>query len=301
MIEHVYPEVLDSFLGITLDIYQPELMIVTTPNAEYNINFPDLKYGTSEFKFRHDDHKFEWTRAEFESWCNEGAKKYGYHVEYHGIGLLHGKYNDLENGYCTQACIFTRSTNTIIKKKDETTNYGNPHQLIKHIEFPYYNEPKATPQKIQQELLHYIEVLCISETLAREDIKFQNNSLKPNTTITQESDSSSSINIDHITDWSTFDLNQHIPKEKSTTIEEKEKITHTSIPLHLPVSSLWAILHLRQLCKTKETLFNSIALLDREEYELIIENETLVVKISFPLDLDQDNHSASTFSSHHSW
>lgn len=68
VIEHVYPDVLDSFLGITLGIYQPEIMIVTTPNAEYNINFLGLKYGTKESEFRHDDHKFEWTRKEFETW-----------------------------------------------------------------------------------------------------------------------------------------------------------------------------------------------------------------------------------------
>lgn len=55
-------------MSITLGVYQPEIMIVTTPNAEYNVNFPDLKYGTSESTFRHDDHKFEWTRKEFESW-----------------------------------------------------------------------------------------------------------------------------------------------------------------------------------------------------------------------------------------
>lgn len=68
VIEHVYSDVLSKFMNITLGIYQPEIMIVTTPNAEYNVNFPDLKYGTSQSIFRHDDHKFEWTRKEFESW-----------------------------------------------------------------------------------------------------------------------------------------------------------------------------------------------------------------------------------------
>lgn len=68
MIEHVFPDVLDSFLDITLGSYQPEILIVTTPNGEYNVNFPDLKYGTEESTFRHDDHKFEWTREQFETW-----------------------------------------------------------------------------------------------------------------------------------------------------------------------------------------------------------------------------------------
>jgi len=40
----------------------PKVVIVTTPNVEFNVLFPDLK------GFRHYDHKFEWTRAEFEEW-----------------------------------------------------------------------------------------------------------------------------------------------------------------------------------------------------------------------------------------
>jgi 2-polyprenyl-3-methyl-5-hydroxy-6-metoxy-1,4-benzoquinol methylase len=68
VIEHVYQDIVDSFLSITLGMYQPEILIVTTPNAEYNVNFPDLQYGTKDAMFRHDDHKFEWTRKEFENW-----------------------------------------------------------------------------------------------------------------------------------------------------------------------------------------------------------------------------------------
>jgi hypothetical protein len=36
---------------------RPKLVVVTTPNAEYNTLFPDF-----EGPFRHWDHKFEWTR-----------------------------------------------------------------------------------------------------------------------------------------------------------------------------------------------------------------------------------------------
>ncbi|KAI8340350.1 hypothetical protein EDC96DRAFT_468920, partial [Choanephora cucurbitarum] len=106
VIEHVYPDVLEGFLDVTLGTYQPRLMIVTTPNAEYNVYFPNLQYGTPHSLFRHDDHKFEWTRAQFEAWCQTGATKYGYQVEFHGIGLLSGKEDALDHGHCTQACIF---------------------------------------------------------------------------------------------------------------------------------------------------------------------------------------------------
>lgn len=42
---------------------QPFIVIITTPNVEYNVVF-----DMGERKFRHEDHKFEWTRAEFETW-----------------------------------------------------------------------------------------------------------------------------------------------------------------------------------------------------------------------------------------
>ncbi|KAI8076550.1 uncharacterized protein B0P05DRAFT_572513 [Gilbertella persicaria] len=129
VIEHVYASVLDSFLDLTLGTYGPALMIVTTPNSEYNVHFPDLKYGTLHATFRHDDHKFEWTRKEFEAWCLEGANKYGYQTEFHGIGLLD---DDTSHGHCTQACLFIRPY-----ARHSTPSLGQRHQLLKHIEFPF--------------------------------------------------------------------------------------------------------------------------------------------------------------------
>lgn len=68
VIEHLYPDILDKILPVTLGIYQPRVLIVTTPNAEYNINFEDLNYGKPNATMRHDDHKFEWTRQQFQEW-----------------------------------------------------------------------------------------------------------------------------------------------------------------------------------------------------------------------------------------
>lgn len=41
----------------------PKLVVLTTPNSEFNVVF-DMAEG----KLRHWDHKFEWTREEFQSW-----------------------------------------------------------------------------------------------------------------------------------------------------------------------------------------------------------------------------------------
>ena len=74
-------------------------MVLTTPNAEYNVRFETLPAGT----LRHRDHRFEWTRAEFESWANGVAARHGYEVVFSAIGP-----GDVEVGSPTQMAVFTR-------------------------------------------------------------------------------------------------------------------------------------------------------------------------------------------------
>ena len=49
----------------------PNFVILTTPNKEFNI------YFVMKNKFRHADHKFEWTREQFINWSYKICKKYG--------------------------------------------------------------------------------------------------------------------------------------------------------------------------------------------------------------------------------
>uniref|UniRef100_A0A1I8F735 Small RNA 2'-O-methyltransferase n=1 Tax=Macrostomum lignano TaxID=282301 RepID=A0A1I8F735_9PLAT len=49
------------------------IVIVTTPNADFNVCF-----GPNFAGFRHWDHKFEWSRAEFEAWAKPLASQYSY-------------------------------------------------------------------------------------------------------------------------------------------------------------------------------------------------------------------------------
>jgi hypothetical protein len=56
--------------------------VLTTPNAEYNVKFEGLAAG----KFRHKDHRFEWTRAEFQAWARAAADRFGYEVRFLPVG-----------------------------------------------------------------------------------------------------------------------------------------------------------------------------------------------------------------------
>ncbi|KAI8926186.1 hypothetical protein BC831DRAFT_457830 [Entophlyctis helioformis] len=88
VIEHLDPPELAAFAPVLLGHYRPRLAIVSTPNAEFNVHFPNLAYGSPDQAFRHYDHRFEWTRAEFEAWATAAAEAYDYDVEFGGVGLL---------------------------------------------------------------------------------------------------------------------------------------------------------------------------------------------------------------------
>ena len=70
VIEHLEPERLPAFEDAILGDAAPTHLVLTTPNAEYNVRFP---IGG----FRHPDHRFEWTRAEFRAWVERVAQTYG--------------------------------------------------------------------------------------------------------------------------------------------------------------------------------------------------------------------------------
>ncbi|MCB1839535.1 MAG: 3' terminal RNA ribose 2'-O-methyltransferase Hen1 [Alphaproteobacteria bacterium] len=63
------------------------VVLVTTPNGEYNVLFETLPAG----QFRHADHRFEWTRKEFEDWGSRVAGAYGYDVTFSPIGEVYKK------------------------------------------------------------------------------------------------------------------------------------------------------------------------------------------------------------------
>lgn len=82
VIEHLDPSRLAAFERVLFEFAQPQLIVCTTPNAEYNVKFPTLPAG----KFRHKDHRFEWTRNEFQQWASDVAQRFGYAVRFLAIG-----------------------------------------------------------------------------------------------------------------------------------------------------------------------------------------------------------------------
>ena len=99
VVEHVDPPRLPALARSVLGGARPGMILVTTPNSEHNVRFPGLAPGA----FRHGDHRFEWTRAEFRSWASTAARTYGYVVRFLPIGE-----DDPEVGPPTQLAVFER-------------------------------------------------------------------------------------------------------------------------------------------------------------------------------------------------
>ena len=100
VIEHVDPPRLGALEQTVFGVARPGTVVVTTPNAEHNVRFPDLPPGA----MRHPDHRFEWTRSQFRDWSAGVAGRRGYQVRFLPIGA-----DDPEVGPPTQLAVFTRA------------------------------------------------------------------------------------------------------------------------------------------------------------------------------------------------
>jgi 3' terminal RNA ribose 2'-O-methyltransferase Hen1 len=97
VIEHLDAPRLAAFERVLFEFARPQCVVLTTPNAEYNVKFDTLPAG----QFRHRDHRFEWTRSQFESWANGIGVKFGYKVMFKPVGDV-----DAQVGAPTQMGIF---------------------------------------------------------------------------------------------------------------------------------------------------------------------------------------------------
>ncbi|MDR0916302.1 MAG: 3' terminal RNA ribose 2'-O-methyltransferase Hen1 [Oscillospiraceae bacterium] len=82
VVEHLDAARLAVFERVLFGDAKPRVIVLTTPNRDYNAVYGKL----SADEMRHDDHRFEWTRAEFAAWTESVSAKYGYNITISGIG-----------------------------------------------------------------------------------------------------------------------------------------------------------------------------------------------------------------------
>lgn len=100
VIEHLDLPRLAAFERVLFEYARPATVVMTTPNSEYNVKFGNLHAGA----FRHKDHRFEWSRAEFQAWAQKVADRSGYIVRFQPIGP-----EDTDLGAPSQMGVFSRN------------------------------------------------------------------------------------------------------------------------------------------------------------------------------------------------
>ena len=125
------------FGDVVLSYFCPKVLIVSTPNYEYNVILqrsnpsnqeedPDEASQSQACKFRNHDHKFEWTREEFNRWASNLAGKHNYSVEFSGVGGS----ADVEPGFASQIAVFRRRGIPL----ETDNNHPTPVDLIRQYE-----------------------------------------------------------------------------------------------------------------------------------------------------------------------
>lgn len=191
VIEHLSQDILPAFAPMLLGVYHPRLLLVTTPSYTFNARFtaptappsarkgyPDPT-GRSDRIFRHDDHKFEWTVEEFQTWCHKVAHEWGYEVHISSIGRameIDAWGRDDELGGATSVAIFKRlEDETREARSREVLNTlqlpGGPHELLanhQHIAHPSSRKPKPLKEigdVVQAKMEEFREAFMMVEEL----------------------------------------------------------------------------------------------------------------------------------------
>lgn len=95
-IEHIDPGRLSRVETAVFGGMRPGVVLVTTPNVEYNV-----LHGMPPGEKRHPDHRFEWSRARFRQWARGVAERNSYRVSFIDIGEF-----DPQHGSSTQMARF---------------------------------------------------------------------------------------------------------------------------------------------------------------------------------------------------
>ncbi|KAI7799439.1 mall RNA 2'apos-O-methyltransferase [Triplophysa rosa] len=152
LIEHLELAEVESFSDVVFGYMAPGAVIISTPNSEFNPLLPGLR------GFRNYDHKFEWTRSEFQGWAYRVCREYGYSVQFTGVGEAFDCWTDV--GFCTQIGVFQRNydgTNWSMT----TTEHLEPsvYRLLYRVVYPSLCDNNIYQKTLVNEVLYEAQQL----------------------------------------------------------------------------------------------------------------------------------------------
>ncbi|XP_045402631.1 small RNA 2'-O-methyltransferase isoform X1 [Lemur catta] len=147
LIEHLNSDDLARFPEVVFGYLSPSMVIISTPNSEFN---PLFEVKT----VRNSDHKFEWSRKEFQSWALGVAKTYNYSVEFTGVGEPPAGSESV--GFCTQIGLFRKNGG----KAAELCVSDQPDQHVYNpvytVKYPSLQQDKYLKKVLSQKVLQEV-------------------------------------------------------------------------------------------------------------------------------------------------
>ncbi|XP_067892644.1 small RNA 2'-O-methyltransferase isoform X2 [Heterodontus francisci] len=234
LIEHLDPPELERFPEVVFGYINPAVVVITTPNADFNPLLPGI------MRFRHWDHRFEWSRAEFQAWTLNIGSKYGYRVEFTGVGK--GPPGTEQFGFCTQISIFLRqlSRTTQIETKNSETLY----KLVYEVVYPSLKDKKILQDVVLNEVIYAAE--CVRRHLIDshpDDDEAENWSQNERTSVQAED----------------------VPENASSKPKSSEtvKVCRIGGKLHIPLINLFSVPKVQQLSGSLQQLQEILRATDR--------------------------------------
>eukprot|EP00063_Salmo_salar_P003986 XP_013978821.1 PREDICTED: small RNA 2'-O-methyltransferase [Salmo salar] len=153
LIEHLQFEDVDRFTEVVFGYMAPVAAIISTPNADFNPLLPGLT------GFRHYDHKFEWTKVEFQTWALKVCREFGYVVAFTGVGQIPAQEESI--GFCSQIGVFQidRSGGDAPRLQNNVAEEHLPYRLLYNVVYPSLCDSNIFQRTLVNEVLYWAETL----------------------------------------------------------------------------------------------------------------------------------------------
>ncbi|CDQ74323.1 unnamed protein product [Oncorhynchus mykiss] len=153
LIEHLQLEDVDRFTEVVFGYMAPVAAIISTPNADFNPLLPGLT------GFRHYDHKFEWTKVEFQTWALKVCREFGYVVAFTGVGQIPAQEESI--GFCSQIGVFQidRSGGDAPRLQNNVAEEHLPYRVLYNVVYPSLCDSNIFQRTLVNEVLYWAETL----------------------------------------------------------------------------------------------------------------------------------------------
>ncbi|XP_069863486.1 small RNA 2'-O-methyltransferase [Dipodomys merriami] len=150
LIEHLDSDDLARFPEVVFGYLSPAMIVISTPNSEFNPLFPTVT-------LRDADHKFEWSRVEFQTWALQVANCYNYSVEFTGVG--EPPVGAEHVGYCTQIGVFRKTSGKALESCSSEQHDQHVYKAVYTTTYPSLQQEKMLKFVLVGEVLIQVDHL----------------------------------------------------------------------------------------------------------------------------------------------